>query len=193
MSSKRNDIVKSIERDVDLKQQMIQSNVDDIYHVFSVFVEILKNNGKIVFFGNGGSAADAMHLAAEFIGRFKKDRLALPALALTSNPAVLTCLANDYGYDHIFARQIEGLVDVKDVCVGLTTSGRSQNVILGLERARTKGASTMVWTGSSSQGLEKCADHLLIIPSDDMALIQQGMMLVGHLICEMVENEMFPK
>ncbi|MCH7590966.1 SIS domain-containing protein [PVC group bacterium] len=193
MSSKRNDIVKSIERDVDLKQQMIQSNVDDIYHVFSVFVEILKNNGKIVFFGNGGSAADAMHLAAEFIGRFKKDRLALPALALTSNPAVLTCLANDYGYDHIFARQIEGLVDVKDVCVGLTTSGRSQNVILGLERARTKGASTMVWTGSSSQGLEKCADHLLIIPSDDTALIQQGMMLVGHLICEMVENEMFPK
>ena len=193
MSSKRNDIVKSIERDVDLKQQMIQSNVDDIYHVFSVFVEILKNNGKIVFFGNGGSAADAMHLAAEFIGRFKKDRLALPALALTSNPAVLTCLANDYGYDHIFARQIEGLVDVKDVCVGLTTSGRSQNVILGLERARTKGASTMVWTGSSSQGLEKCADHLLIIPSDDTALIQQGMMLVGHLICEMVEKEMFPK
>ena len=193
MSSKRNDIVKAIERDVDLKQQMIQSNVDDIYHVFSVFVEILKNNGKIVFFGNGGSAADAMHLAAEFIGRFKKDRLALPALALTSNPAVLTCLANDYGYDHIFARQIEGLVDVKDVCVGLTTSGRSQNVILGLERARTKGASTMVWTGSSSQGLEKCADHLLIIPSDDTALIQQGMMLVGHLICEMVENEMFPK
>ncbi|MCH7504934.1 SIS domain-containing protein [PVC group bacterium] len=193
MSSKRNDIVKAIERDVDLKQQMIQSNVDDIYHVFSVFVEILKNNGKIVFFGNGGSAADAMHLAAEFIGRFKKDRLALPALALTSNPAVLTCLANDYGYDHIFARQIEGLVDVKDVCVGLTTSGRSQNVILGLERARTKGASTMVWTGSSSQGLEKCADHLLIIPSDDTALIQQGMMLVGHLICEMVEKEMFPK
>ena len=193
MSSKRNDIVKSIERDVDLKQQMIQSNVDAIYHVFSVFVEILKNNGKIVFFGNGGSAADAMHLSAEFIGRFKKDRLALPALALTSNPAVLTCLANDYGYDHIFARQIEGLVDVKDVCVGLTTSGRSQNVILGLERARTKGASTMVWTGSSSQGLEKCADHLLIIPSDDTALIQQGMMLVGHLICEMVEKEMFPK
>lgn len=193
MSSKRNDIVKAIERDVALKQQMIQSNVDDIYHVFSVFVEILKNNGKIVFFGNGGSAADAMHLAAEFIGRFKKDRLALPALALTSNPAVLTCLANDYGYDHIFARQIEGLVDVKDVCVGLTTSGRSQNVILGLERARTKGASTMVWTGSSSQGLEKCADHLLIIPSDDTALIQQGMMLVGHLICEMVEKGMFPK
>jgi len=193
MSPKRNDIVKAIERDVDLKQQMIQSNVDDIYHVFSVFVEILKNNGKIVFFGNGGSAADAMHLAAEFIGRFKKDRLALPALALTSNPAVLTCLANDYGYDHIFARQIEGLVDVKDVCVGLTTSGRSQNVILGLERARTKGASTMVWTGSSSQGLEKCADHLLIIPTRDTALIQQGMMLVGHLICEMVENEMFPK
>lgn len=193
MSSKRNDIVKAIERDVDLKQQMIQSNVDDIYHVFSVFVEILKNNGKIVFFGNGGSAADAMHLAAEFIGRFKKDRLALPALALTSNPAVLTSLANDYGYDHIFARQIEGLVDVKDVCVGLTTSGRSPNVILGLERARTKGASTMVWTGSSSQGLEKCADHLLIIPSDDTVLIQQGMMLAGHLICEMVEKEMFPK
>lgn len=191
MERMRDRIVREVEKDIDLKTEIIHKNVDEICRIVSICTEMLRDNGKIVTFGNGGSAADAQHLTAEFIGRFRLSRAALPAIALSADTAVLTCIANDYGYENIFARQIEGLVDLKDVCIGITTSGKSENVRKGLERARDKGASTIALTGMEGESLLEVAETVLVIPSRETYLIQQGIMTVGHVICNLIEEELF--
>src|SRR5687768_2731837 len=150
----------------------------------------LRSGGKVVFFGNGGSAADAQHLAAELTVRFRSDRRALPALALTTDSSVLTACGNDLGFDELFARQVQALVRREDMVVGITTSGRSTNVLRGLSAARVVGALTVGLTGQSSEGLKDQCDMVLSVPSIVTARIQEMHILLGHLFCAVLEDEL---
>ncbi|MCL6566846.1 MAG: D-sedoheptulose 7-phosphate isomerase [Acidobacteriia bacterium] len=143
--------------------------------------------GKVVLFGNGGSAADAQHIAAELVVRLRRDRPGLPALALTTNPSVLTAAANDYGFEHVFARQIEALVQPGDVLVALSTSGTSPNVLRGAEAGRARGAFVVAMTGETGGALAGCADLLLNVPSRDSQRIQEAHITIGHIVCGLIE------
>jgi D-sedoheptulose 7-phosphate isomerase len=145
---------------------------------------------KILWCGNGGSAADAQHLAAEFVVRFHHDRRGIPSIALTTDTSVLTAASNDYGYEHIFRRQVEALGVEGDVIVGISTSGNSRNVYLALEAGRRIGAVTVALTGKGGGKLATWADHLFAVPSTDTARIQEAHILAGHMICEIVEIEL---
>jgi D-sedoheptulose 7-phosphate isomerase len=153
----------------------------------------LNSGGKVMFFGNGGSAADSQHLAAEFTGRYLKERRALPALALSVNTSSLTAIGNDYGFDLVFARQLEALGSPGDVAVGMSTSGNSPNVIRALEAAKSKSIYTVSLTGRSGGKLKNIADCTICIPSEETPRIQECHILTGHLICEIVEETLFEK
>ncbi|MEM1981211.1 MAG: phosphoheptose isomerase [Hadesarchaea archaeon] len=153
-------------------------------------VKALRRGRKVVFFGNGGSAADAQHLACELSGRFRRERRGLPALALTVNTSSLTAIANDYGYEKVFSRQVEGLVEKGDVVVGISTSGESENVIEGLKEAKRKGAFTVGLCGEGGR-MEKFCDLCIKVPSKDTPRIQEAHITLGHILCELVEREMF--
>jgi len=173
---------------IQTKEEVLRRGIGQIKEISDIFIESLKKGGKIILFGNGGSAADAQHIAAEFIGRFKKDRSALAAISLTTNSSVLTSLANDYGYDVVFAKQIEALGQKNDVAVGISTSGKAKNVILGMKQAKKLGIKTVAFTGSDGGDLVKCADVSFIVPSTVTARIQEMHITVGHVICELVEQ-----
>jgi D-sedoheptulose 7-phosphate isomerase len=148
---------------------------------------ILKG-GKILLAGNGGSAADAQHIAAEFVGRFVRERRSLPAIALTTDTSAMTAISNDYGFDHVFARQIEGLGNENDVFIGISTSGNSPNIIQAVESARKKGLKIIIFSGKNGGILKRLADVEIIVPSDITARIQEMHILVGHIICEFVDD-----
>jgi len=162
-----------------------------ISEISNEIINAYKNNKKVVLFGNGGSAADAQHIAAEFVGKFYKDRESLPALAFHTNTSVVTATANDYGYDTIFERQVSSFVGKGDIAIGISTSGGSPNVIKGLEKAKEKGAITVGFTGQRESKIEKIVDYCLKIPSTDTPRIQEGHITVGHIICYLVEKELF--
>jgi D-sedoheptulose 7-phosphate isomerase len=148
----------------------------------------LRTGGKIVFFGNGGSAADALHLAAELVVRLRVERSGLAALALTTNPSVLTAAGNDYGFEHIFSRQIESLVASQDVLVALSTSGESANVLRGAEAGRARGAYLVAFTGESGGALAGKVDLLINVPSSDPQRIQEAHITIGHIACGLIEQ-----
>jgi D-sedoheptulose 7-phosphate isomerase len=154
-------------------------------------VKAFENGNKVLFCGNGGSASDAQHLAAEFSGRFYTDRDALPAEALHCNTSYLTAVANDYSYDVIYSRLIKGIGKPGDVLVGLSTSGNSKNIVSAFETAREKGMITIGFTGSTGGKLKALSDHLINIPSDDTPRIQESHITVGHIICQFVEEIYF--
>ncbi|WP_251440713.1 D-sedoheptulose 7-phosphate isomerase [Veillonella intestinalis] len=149
----------------------------------------LASGNKVLFCGNGGSAADAQHLAAELIGRFQKERRSLAAIALTTDTSILTAVANDYGYEEVFARQVEGLGRAGDVLIGISTSGNSGNVVQAALKARDTGMHTIAFTGEGGGKLKEICDITLPIPSKVTARIQEMHILVGHIICELVEEE----
>ena len=151
----------------------------------------LRDGGKVLLFGNGGSAADATHLAAEFVGRFRFDRSPLPALSLSDNGSSVSAIGNDYRYADVFARQVEAFGRPGDVAIGISTSGTSENVVAGLRTARAAGLHTAALTGTPGGRLPWEADQCLCMPSDDTARIQECYLLVGHLVCELVERDMF--
>jgi len=153
-------------------------------------VECLAAGGKVLFFGNGGSASDAGHLAAELLGRFYLDRQPLPAVALADNTAAMTAIGNDYGYLEVFARQVRALGRAGDVAVGLSTSGTSENVVRGLEAARELGLVTVALTGASGGKLLDVTDLCVLVPSEDTPRVQELCMLLGHTLCEIVEREL---
>jgi len=148
----------------------------------------IQSGGKIVFFGNGGSAADSLHLAAELVVKLRNDRPGLAALSLTTNPSVLTAAGNDFGFEHIFARQIESLVSSQDVLVALSTSGNSANVIKGVEAGRQRRAYVVGLTGKTGGGLASRVDLLLNVPSEDPQRIQEAHITIGHIACSMIEE-----
>jgi D-sedoheptulose 7-phosphate isomerase len=155
-------------------------------------VKAVRTGGKVLFCGNGGSAADAQHLAGEFVSRFYYDRAALGAVALTTDTSVLTAIGNDYGYEKVFERQVLGLGRPGDVLVGISTSGRSKNVLLAMEAARNIGMVTVGMTGNQRERIESLSDICIRIPSSDTPKIQEGHIVCGHALCAIVEVHMFP-
>lgn len=149
----------------------------------------IKNGGKILIMGNGGSAADSQHIAAEIVGRFKKERKGMAAIALTTDTSILTSVGNDYGYDYIFARQIEALCRSEDLVIGITTSGNSANVVLAMEAAKKVGATTVGLIGGTGGKLLGLCDFNLIMPSNVTARIQEAHIFVGHSLCEILESD----
>ena len=156
-----------------------------------LLVRCLRKGGRVYFFGNGGSAADAQHLAGEFVGRFTMERRALPAVALTTDTSVLTAIANDYGFDRCFERQVEALVRRGDVVVALSTSGNSPNVLRGAELARRRGARVIALTGATGGQLKALADLCLCAPAKESARIQECHITIGHTLCALVESALF--
>ncbi len=173
---------------IQVKEELLRKSVGQIKEISDLFIESLKKGGKVILFGNGGSAADAQHIAAEFIGRFKKDRSALAAIALTTNTSILTSLANDYGFEVIFAKQIEALGQKNDLAVGISTSGKAKNVILGIKQAKKMGIKTIALTGADGGELVKTADVSLVAPSLVTARVQEMHITIGHIVCELVEQ-----
>ncbi|HTJ14321.1 MAG TPA: D-sedoheptulose 7-phosphate isomerase [Dinghuibacter sp.] len=160
--------------------------------VSQMIADAFKSGRRVYFCGNGGSAADAQHLAAEFSGRFYKDRKALPAEALHCNTSYLTAVANDYSYDVIYARLVDGIAEKGDVLFGISTSGNSGNIVKAFETARAKGVVTIGFTGQGGGKMAGLSDHLFAMPTKDTPRIQEGHILVGHIICQLVEAILFP-
>jgi len=160
----------------------------EIEAVAGVCKEAIARGNKILFCGNGGSAADSQHLAAELVGRFKHERAALPAIALTVDTSVLTAVGNDYGFDRVFARQVEALANPGDVVFGLSTSGNSENVIMALAAAKAKGITTIALTGEAGGQCKEIADHCLCVPASTSDHIQELHIAIGHLICGYIEG-----
>lgn len=182
-----------IEGSIDVKKQLLSDEVmlNQINTVTNAITEAFKNGNSVYFAGNGGSAADAQHLAAEFSGRFYKDRKALPSDALHCNTSYLTAVANDYSFDVIYARLLEGLAKPGDVLVGISTSGNSANIVKAFEMAKTIGVVTIGFTGASGGKMKELSDYLINIPSNTTPRIQESHILVGHIICELVEIQIF--
>lgn len=182
-----------IQSSIDVKQQLLNDAqlLNTVQAVTDRITEAFRRDHRIYFCGNGGSAADAQHLAAEFSGRFYLDRKALPAEALHCNTSYLTAVANDYSYDAIYARLIDGLGQEGDVLVGLSTSGNSANIVKAFETARSKGLVTIAFTGLTGGLLKAHSDFLINVPSTDTPRIQEAHMLLGHIICQLVEAAYF--
>jgi|HubBroStandDraft_1064217.scaffolds.fasta_scaffold118931_2 D-sedoheptulose 7-phosphate isomerase len=183
----------SIEASIAVKQLLLNNVevVSSISKVSEILVEILKRGNKPLLFGNGGSAADAQHIAAELVGRFAFDRPSLPALALSVNSSCLTAIANDYGFDVTFARQIEALGRPGDVAIGISTSGNSPNVLSAVAVARKMGLQTVALTGATGGKLKAAVDHCICVPSNETPRIQECHILIGHIISELVEQTIF--
>jgi D-sedoheptulose 7-phosphate isomerase len=161
-----------------------------ILRVAALMRDALRGGGKILFFGNGGSAADAQHMAAELVGRYQKERRALPAVALTLNSSIVTAVANDYSFDDVFKRQVEALCRPEDLVFAISTSGDSENVLAGLSAARALDATTVGLTGAGGGQMAAACDECIRFPSDDTPRIQEGHTLIGHILCEIVEDHL---
>jgi D-sedoheptulose 7-phosphate isomerase len=183
------DMIKDILLEsIAVKEGILRTQVSQILSIANFMIEALKKNGKVILFGNGGSAADSQHIAAELVGRFKKDRTALAGIALTVNTSILTSLANDYSFDIVFAKQLEALGSKNDIAVGISTSGKAKNVVNGIKQAKKMGIKTVALTGADGGELAKCADLSLIVNSSVTARVQEAHITIGHIICEIVEN-----
>ena len=186
-------IVEAIEASIAAKQMLLRSAevVSSIAKVSELLVAALRQGNKALLFGNGGSAADAQHIAAELVGRFVLDRPGLPALALTVNSSTVTAIANDYGFDEIYSRQLEALGRPGDVAVGISTSGNSGNVLRAVSKAKELGLHTVGLTGDSGGRLKDLVDHCICVPSRETPRVQECHILVGHILSEVVERELF--
>jgi len=176
---------------IQVKEELLRTSIGKIIEITELIIDCLKKDGKVILFGNGGSASDSQHIAAELVGRFKKDRMALAAISLSTNTAVLTSLANDYGYDVVFAKQIEALGRKNDVAIGISTSGKAKNVVLGIKQAKKMDLKTVVLAGGDGGELTRSADISLIVPSSITARIQETHITIGHIVCELVEQALF--
>jgi D-sedoheptulose 7-phosphate isomerase len=189
-----NKITSIIQASIDVKQQVLNNETlkQTVADCVTLIVNAFNNGNKVLFAGNGGSAADAQHLAAEFSGRFYIDRKALPAEALHCNTSYLTAVGNDYSYDVIYARLLEGIGNSGDVIIGLSTSGNSKNIIKAFEVAKQKNITTIGFTGATGGNMKDLSDYLINVPSTDTPRIQESHILLGHIICELVEAAIFP-
>jgi D-sedoheptulose 7-phosphate isomerase len=186
-------VTRSIQASIAVKELLLHDRevVSLVAKVSQLMVEAFRGGNKVILFGNGGSAADAQHIAAEFVGRFAFDRPALPALALNVNTSCVTAIGNDYGFDRVFARQLEALARAGDVAVGFSTSGKSANVIQAMATARKIGLQTVGMTGSSGRALQAAVDYCICAPSTETPRIQECHILIGHIISELVEQTIF--
>jgi D-sedoheptulose 7-phosphate isomerase len=175
-----------------VKSEFFQNNATLIADTAEKMAQALREGRKILLFGNGGSAADAQHIAAEFVGRFIPDRIPLPALSLATDSSALTSLANDYGYNAVFSRQVQALGNTGDIAIGISTSGNSPNVLEAMDVARTKGLLTIGFTGESGGKMNGRTDVLFRVPSGMTPRIQETHITLGHVLCELIDRELFP-
>lgn len=188
-------IQRNIQDSINLKTSVLQDVeiLQTIDEITTQLVHCYRNSGKVLFCGNGGSAADAQHLATELSGRYYYDRPALNAEALHVNGSYITAVANDYSYEKIYERLISGIAHQGDILIGMSTSGNSQNVILALQEAKAKGVTTIGFTGKSGGNMKEHCDYLICIDSGDTPRIQECHLMIGHAICEIVESTLFPQ
>lgn len=182
-------IKDQIEKSIVLKRYL-QGEAKALIAIADELSQAFHRGNRVFLFGNGGSAADAEHIAAELAGRFRLEREALPAISLTTNTSSLTAIANDYGYDRVFVRQLQGLMAKGDVVIGISTSGNSANVLLAMEEARRQGVTTIAFAGKGGK-LREMSDYVLAIPSSDTPRIQEAHITAGHIICYLVEETLF--
>ena len=189
------EVVRLVQASIDTKARLLSDHglIAVVGSVSELLIQRFRAGNKVMLFGNGGSAADAQHIAAEFVGRFAFDRAPLPALALSVNTSCLTAIGNDYGFNQAFSRQVLALGQPGDVAIGITTSGTSPNVLEGLGAARSKGVHTVGLTGSNGQRLKQVADHCICVPASETPRIQECHILVGHIISEIVEANLFER
>jgi D-sedoheptulose 7-phosphate isomerase len=181
-------ILKAFSDSATVKQQFARDHADRIAQVAALMVTAFREGRKVLLFGNGGSATDAAHIAAEFVGRYKRERKPLPAIALATDIAAITCIANDYGFDELFARQVRAHGQKGDIAIAISTSGNSPNVLKGVAAARECGMITIAWTGGTGGTLAGLVDHPFVVPSTVTARIQESHITLGHVLCELVEE-----
>ncbi len=184
----RESIARNIQQSIEVKQQVLQDFVPAIEQAAQKVADCLKTGNKIIFFGNGGSASDSQHLAAEFVGRYEKERRALPAISFTTDTSILTAVGNDYGYEKVFERQVEALGRKGDVLFAITTSGNSKNVLLAVKKAKELGLYVIGFTGGTGGELKNMADLPIVIPTKKTSRIQECHIMIGHIICECVDE-----
>lgn len=184
-----------IRASIAVKQALLESAplLEQLVRAGQALAERLRAGGKLLVFGNGGSAADAQHIAAELVGRFYRERRALPALALTVNASSVTAIGNDYGYEQVFARQVQAFGTPADAALGISTSGGSPNVLEAIKTARAAGLYTLALTGADGRELKSAAHECICVPSSDTPRIQESHLLIGHLLCEYIEEALFGK
>lgn len=184
----KNTIKNEFNSHLETIKKVIECMGEDLEKATNLVVNILKNGNKILLFGNGGSAADAQHIAAELTGRYKSERRGLPAIALTTDTSALTAIGNDYGYDRVFDRQVEALANKDDLLIGISTSGNSRNVINALKFGRELGCKTLGFSGKDGGNMNNICDINLIVPSDNTPRIQEMHILFGHIICQIIDD-----
>ena len=186
-------VVKKLKESINVKSKILSDRelIEKIKDSAELIVRALKKGKKVIFCGNGGSAADAQHLAAELMGKFYFNRPPLPAFSLTVNTSVLTAIGNDFGYEKVFVRQLQGIGEKEDVIVGISTSGDSKNVIEAFEYAKNIGMNVIAFTGKNGGKMKDYADVLINVPSEDTPRIQESHITIGHIICEIVERSLF--
>jgi len=177
---------------LEVKRRFFEAHAADIERAAELIARAVNEGGKVLVFGNGGSAADAQHITGELVNRFLQDRRALPAIALTTDGGVLTCIANDTGFENVFARQVEALGAKGDICLAISTSGTSPNIVFACERARTQDIKVIGLLGRDGGTVAALCNLALIVPSNDTQRVQETHNLVGHILCELVEKKLFP-
>ena len=187
-----NEITDEINKTIHVVKSLNNTNFSNkIELIVDLCVEKITNQNKILLAGNGGSAGDAQHMAGELVSRFKFDRPAISALALTTDTSIMTAIGNDYGYEHIFTRQIEANGNIGDVFIAYSTSGNSQNILNALELSKKKGIITVGMTGNKKGKMNELCDHIIEIDSSETPKIQEGHLIVGHIICQLIESKLF--
>lgn len=187
----REKILKAFEESISVKEKFAKDNIDAILEVSKVIADTFNDGKKLILFGNGGSAADASHIAAEFVNRFKKERPSLPAIALNTDMAVITAIANDYDYSDVFAKQLKALGEEGDIVLAISTSGSAANVLKAMEVAKKKRLKTIAFTGAKGEKFASKATYAFIVPSDNTPRIQETHITLGHVLCQMVEEILF--
>ena len=189
----KNTIKARIEQSIEVKEKLHETQAENIEKAVKMIVNSFKNDGKLLVFGNGGSAADSQHIVAELVGRFKLERKALPAISLTTDTSALTAIANDYGYDRVFSRQLEALGSKGDVVLGITTSGNSKNMLEAFKIAKLIGIKRIALSGGDGGKIKDEADISIIVASKDTPRIQESHATIGHIICALIEDGIFKK
>ena len=189
-SSNQSVVVQALEAHLQVVREVSESLISTVGEIGELLASVLSDGGTVYWCGNGGSAADSQHLSAELIGRFSTSRRPLRSVALTTDSSVLTCIANDFDFESVFSRQVEALLGPRDVLVALSTSGESKNIVGALQMAKESGASTVALLGKGGGAAAEVADHLLVVGSDSTARIQEMHLLIGHILCEIIEREL---
>jgi len=183
--------IHALREGADLRLKLIDPCEESVLHAADAICQCFENGCKVLLFGNGGSAADAQHIAAEFVGRFACDRIPLPAIALTTDTSALTAIGNDYGFQHIFARQVHALGRIGDLAIAISTSGRSPNVLAGAKAANERGLTTVGFTGGGTGRLGSSVNIPIVVPATNTSRIQECHITIGHILCELVESVLF--